>query len=222
MTRIKARTLWLISLVELLIGVGLIFACIYTDDTVNKVMIILMTLDFFLLALTIQFASFKTFKYKPKKQLFITKEYINDNNLFDKLDELKFDLRERNYGKSYLKIEKRSAFKVVLITDPEGYFSHEDTDDNDPSLNKKLDNCLTFTAVEIFLHSNDVIREKLPDFTIQVDKVYYTALEKIDDNTYLCHNYEKPNDKHNDNVNKLFNELGFKEKEEKEALEALQ
>ena len=99
----------------------------------------------------------------------------------DKLHELKFELRERNYGKSYLKIENRSAYKVVLVTDPVGYFNHDEDDENTEP-NKKLDNCLTFTAVEIFINSNDELREKLPDFTIQVEKVYYTALEKIDDN----------------------------------------
>ncbi|MBR6071459.1 MAG: hypothetical protein IKP77_01335 [Acholeplasmatales bacterium] len=210
MINIKARTLWIISLLELLVGVGLILACIYTDNGINKVMIILMTIDFLLLALTIQFASYKSFKYKSKKKVYVTKEYINDNDLSEKLDELKFELRERNYGKSYLKIEKRSAFKVVLVTDPVGYFNHDEDDENTEP-NKKLDNCLTFTAIEVFINSNDELREKLSDFTIQVEKVYYTALEKIDDNRYLCHNYEEPNEKHKDDVNHLYEMLGFKE-----------
>lgn len=210
MINIKARTLWIISLLELLVGVELILACIYTDNGINKVMIILMTIDFLLLALTIQFASYKSFKYKSKKKVYVTKEYINDNDLSEKLDELKFELRERNYGKSYLKIEKRSAFKVVLVTDPVGYFNHDEDDENTEP-NKKLDNCLTFTAIEVFINSNDELREKLSDFTIQVEKVYYTALEKIDDNRYLCHNYEEPNEKHKDDVNHLYEMLGFKE-----------
>ena len=210
MRNIKARTLWLIALILLVIGVGLVIGCIYTDNATNKAMIVLMTVDFVILAFVIQFASFKSFKYKPKKKDYITKKYTNENDLLDKLKSLKFEQRERSYGVSFLKIEKRSAYKVVLITDPDGYFNHDENDDNvEP--NKALDKCLTFTAVEIFLNSNDLVREKLPDFTIQVEKVYYTSLEKIDDGLYLCHNYEKPNEKHIDDVNHLYDMLGFKE-----------
>jgi len=218
MRKIKARYLWIAVFVELLIGIGLIFACIYSDEATNKIMIVLMTIDFILMTFTMQFAISKSFKYKAKKKVFTTKVFVNDNDLFDKLKELKFDLRERSYGKSYLKIENRSAYKVVLVSDPVGYFNHEEQDDNeaDEKLNKKLDNCLTFTAVEIFLNSNDDVREKITDFTIQVEKIYYTAFEKIDDNKYLCHNYENPNEKHIDDVNHLFDILGFTEYIEKE------
>lgn len=218
MRNIKARTLWIIVIIEFLASIGLIFACIYTEGDLNKAMIVIMTIDFILMAFTIQLASMKSFKYKPKKRKLEAKEYTNDNDLFDKLNELKFNVRERAYGKSYLKIEKRSAYKVVLITDPVGYFHHDEKedDDQDEGLNKKLDNCLTFTAVEIFINSNDEVKEKISDFSIQVDKIYYTALEKIEDK-YVCHNYEKPNEKHNDDVNYLFDMLGFKEiVEEKE------
>lgn len=214
MKNIKARTLWIIVAIELLVGVGLIFACIYTSDAINKVMIVLMTISFVLLTFTIQFATMKSFRYKPKKNNYIKKEYINDNDLFDKLKELKFDLRERSYGKSYLKIENRSAYKVVLVSDADGYFNHEENDnETNEEVNKKLDKCLTFTAVEIFLNSNDIVKEKITDFTIQVEKIYYTALEKIDDNKYLCHNYEAPNEKHKDDLNYLYEMLGFKEVE---------
>ncbi len=218
MRNIKARTFWLIALALLLAGVGLIIGCIYTDNQTNKVMIILMTVDFVILAFVIQFASFKSFKYKPKKKEYITKKYSNDNDLLDTLKKLKFELRERSYGSSFLKIEKRHAYKVVLITDPDGYFNHEEPDDNQEP-NKELDKCLTFTAVEIFLNSNDLVREKLPDFTIQVEKVYYTALERIEDGLYLCHNYEEPNEKHKPCVDYLYEMLGFKEVDENNDIE---
>jgi len=210
MRNIKARTAWIISLILLLIGVGLVFGCIYTDEKTNKVMIILMTVDFLLLAFSIQFASFKSFRYKPKKKDYIEKKYSNENDLIEKLKELKFDISQRAYGVSGLLIDKRRAYKVVVITDSDGYFNHEENDEKTEP-NKKLDNCLTFTAVEIFLDSNQELKEKLPDFTIQVEKVYYTALEKIDDNLYLCHNYEEPTEKHRDNLNYLYDMLGFKE-----------
>ena len=218
MKNIKARTLWIIVIIEFLSSIGLIFACIYTTDALNKAMIVIMTIDFILMAFTIQLASMKSFKYKPKKRNLVEKEYTCDNDLFDKLKELKFNLRERAYGKSYLKIEKRSAYKVVLVTDPVGYFHHEENeeDEQDEGLNKKLDNCLTFTAVEIFLNSNDEVREKIADFSIQVEKIYYTALEKVEDK-YVCHNYEKPNEKHIDDVNYLYDMLGLKEIMKEEA-----
>ena len=82
MMKIKARTLWIIVVVELLVSVGLIFACIYTKDILNKVMIVLMTAVFILMTFTIQAATFKSFRYKPKKN-FKTKTYQNDNDLYD-------------------------------------------------------------------------------------------------------------------------------------------
>ena len=218
MRKIKARTLWLMVVVELLISVGLIFACIYTKDVLNKVMIVLMVVVFVLMTITIQAATMKSFKFRPKKN-YITKEYNNDNDLYNKLEELKFELRERAYGKSYIKIEGKSAFKVVLVSDPNGYFSNDNNDNEEANdkLSEKLDKCNTFTAIEIFLNSNNEIKEKIVDFTIQVDKIYYTALIKNDDNKYVCYNYEKPNDKHEANFNHLLDMLGFSEvKEENE------
>ena len=99
MRKIKAGTLWIMVVVELLISVGLIFACIYTKDVLNKVMIVLMVVVFVLMTITIQAATMKSFKFRPKKN-YITKEYNNDNDLYNKLEELKFELRERAYGKS--------------------------------------------------------------------------------------------------------------------------
>ena len=217
MRNIKARTLWVIVVIELLVAVGLIFACIYTKDILNKVMIVLMTAVFILMTFTIQAATFKSFKYKPKKN-FKTKTYVNDNDLYEKLLDLKFELRERSYGKSYIKIEGKSAYKVVLIADPNGYFHHENEldDDNNDKLGERLDKCNNFTAIEIFLNSNAEVKEKIADFTIQVEKIYYTALEKADDNKYLCYNYEKPNDKHKEDYEKLLEMLGFSEYKEEE------
>ncbi len=219
MRNIKARTLWILAVVELLLSVGLIFACIYTKDILNKVMIITMTVMFVLLTITIQAASFKSFRYRPKKN-YIVKKYVNSNDLYGKLVDLNFDLRERAYGKSYIKIEGKSAYKVVLISDPNGYFHHEDEPESnqDDKLGEKLDKCNTFTAIEIFLNTNSEVKEKISDFTIQVEKIYYTAFEKADDDTFICYNYEKPNDKHKDDYNHLLDILGFSEKiEEKEA-----
>ena len=217
MRKIKARTLWLMVLVELLVSVGLIFACIYTKDVLNKVMIVLMVIVFVLMTFTIQAATMKSFRYRPKKN-YILKEYTNDFDLYDKLDELKYELRERAYGKSYIKIEGKSAFKVVLVSDPSGYFNadNNDQEETNDKLSEKLDKCNTFTAIEIFLNSNNEIKEKIVDFTIQVDKIYYTALIKENDK-YVCYNYEKPNEKHEADFNHLLEMLGFNEvKEENE------
>ena len=56
-------------------------------------------------------------------------------------------------------------------------------------------------AIEVFLNTNSEVKDKIADFTIQVEKIYYTAFEKTEDNKFICYNYEKPNEKHIDDVN---------------------
>ncbi|MCR4898485.1 MAG: hypothetical protein K5892_04580 [Acholeplasmatales bacterium] len=212
MKNIKARTVWLIFLIEIIVCIGLLFGAIYSSDGLNKVMVVLIGIDFILITFTIQAATYKSFKNKAIKNSYVEKIFINDSDLYEMVNKNKFEDRNRYYGKSYLKIDNDNAYKVTIITDPEGYFNAKD-EGNDSKLNKRLNKCKRFMGVEIFLNSNEELKEKIKDFTIQGEKVYYTALLKVDDNIYKCFNYEEPSVNHKENFDYLFDLLGFKKSE---------
>ena len=209
MNNIKARYIWIVFLIEIIVCVGLLFGAIYSDGGLNKVMVVFIGVDFILITFTIQAASYKTFKTKAEKRLYIEKIFVNDLDLYDVINKNDFLDRNRTYGKSYLKIIDDNAYKVTIITDPLGYFN-DTNEENDSKLHKRLNQCKRFIGVEIFLNSNDKLLSKLKDFTIQGEKVYYTALLKIDDNLYKCFNYEEPTENHKENFDYLFDLLGFK------------
>lgn len=212
MNKIKTRTIWIIFIIELLACVGLLFGAIYSDDTLNKILIVLIGVDFILITFTIQAATYKSFRIKAERKFYKEKIFINENDLYDIINENGFEDRNRIYGKSYLKIVNDNAYKVTIITDPEGYFSDTDESDNS-SVRKKLDKCKRFMGVEIFLNSNEQLLSRIKDFSLQGEKVYYTALLKIEDNLYKCFNYEEPSDNHKANYDYLFDLLGFKKSE---------
>ena len=209
MRNIKARYLWITSLVLFLAGVGLIFACIYTSGGLNRVMVVIMAIDFVLLTFTIQFATTKSMRFKPKKANYITKEFKNTNKLSKVLDEKGFEKRTRSYGDSYLLVNNKNAYKVVLVSDPLTYFNNDEYNEEVKKENTELDACNVFIGVEIFLSTNSDLISKLPDFTLEGGRIYYTALEYKGNDNYLCHNYVEPNKDHIEAFNNLFLMLGF-------------
>lgn len=213
---LKARTYWLISLVLFLLAIGFVLLCIYTPTGSNTVFIVLMTIDLILMTFAIQVAIQKSIKYKPKPMQFDEIEYKQIKDFDEALKSNGFTLRNRHIGRSYIKIDGNDAFKVVLISDSSKYFDKVE-EPKDEELAEKLDKCDSFTGLEIFINPNDEIKEKIIDFSIETDKLYYTAIMRNDNDEYICKNYIKPNKNHKENVSKLLELLGLEEiaKEEK-------
>jgi hypothetical protein len=211
MKNLRARTLWILTVVVLLISVGLIFACVYTTDWLNKMMIVLMAISFLSFTFLVQLATAKSIKPKVRKKNYVSKVYNNEFSLRNRLGENGFKKRERAYGDSYLLIKDLKAYKVVLVDDPEGYFHNNDYSETTKE-NKELDKCTVFTGIEIFNKSNNELLAKIADFSLCGGKIYYTALRKIDDKKYMCHNYIEPDtEEKNFALIELLVMLGFKE-----------
>lgn len=208
MKKLRLSTLWIIVVLLFLAAIGLIVACAYTDNIWNTITIILLAIDFLALTILVQYVSFRTFNYKPRVKKYPQKKYQTEKNLEEELIALKYLERKREYGKSFLKVENKNAYKVVLIDDVIKYFNQEEDDNIEP--NKDLEKCTKFLGIEIFNEIDESSLNKIPDFTIQADKVYYTALIKQDDK-YICLNYQEPLDNHKDNFNKVLNDLGLVE-----------
>ena len=143
------------------------------------------------------------------KKSYTKQVFKSDLNLYEVLENNEFENRKRSYGNSYLKIIDDNAYKVTLITNPDLYFKNTEDDNSNSKLAKRLNKCKRFMGVEIFLDKNEELLSKIKDFSIQCERVYYTALLKNEDE-YICFNYIEPNDNHKSNYDYLYELLGMK------------
>ena len=210
MFKLKARYYWIFSLICLIISVGLMLLIIFGPKNLNKLCIVSLTVFMILFTLSFQFAITRTMASKEYKRSFIVKEFESKLDINEILESNKFILREKNYGKSYIKIIDNVAYKVVLINNVNDYFK-EDDDNSDNSLAKKLDKCHNFISLEIFEELNQELEKRIVDFTIKTDKLYLTAFVRNDKDNYVCLNYEEPN---NNYINYLYDLIGLKEIED--------
>lgn len=209
MKKLSAKILWIIVAVLFLAAIGVVIWIANANEPLNKILIGVMVVLFISITILVQVASYRMFKNKPMIK-YITKEYNTDINDYDKyLKDNNYQYSKRNYGNSYLKIDNGIAYKISLINNVDAYFKYEE---DNVSVNKELDKCKAFIGLEIFDYIDDVNLKKLTEFTIQTNKLYYTALIKMDNGNYKCLNYEKPNEIFEEPYNNIFKELHLSEK----------
>ena len=213
MRNIKARTLWIIAAVLFVVAIGLIFATQKTSGTLNRVCLISLIATFVIITILIQFATLKSFNGK-KSIKYKTEEYHTDlSDLEEKLSSIGYKKTTKSFGNCYLLIKDKKAYKVSIINNSANYFNYDEKDDKSKP-NKELDSCKIFTGIEIFMEIDDANFNKLVEFTIQTNNLYYTALVKLENGNYKCLNYEKPNDVHEESVTNIFNDLEMTKVEE--------
>ena len=214
MRNISRKVLLIAILIELVLGVALIFATTKVPNNLNKVFLVITVVDFILLTFTIQALGFKSFK--PKRVKYPTKDYKSSfeyNELANALESNGFKLTKRNYGNTYLLIDGKTAIKVSLIDDYNTYFDGEEAkNSNEPT--KGLDKCEKFVGIEIFKEIDEANLDKLPLFTIQGKNVYFTALLYQLDKSFKCLNYELPNEDFKDSFDKVMNILNMQEEDD--------
>lgn len=204
MKKIRARYIWIAAGILLLIAVGLIIAVQYADGILNTICLVSLIISFILITILIQFASIKSFSGKRIIK-YVEKEYkLLTDDIENNLIKNGYKMSKRSFGKSYLLIKNKKAYKVSFIDSSESYFSNEE-DDYEP--NKELDKCRSFIGIEIFNQIDEANYEKLKEFTIQTKNVYYTALIKMENNNYKCLNYDEPDENHKEAYEKLFNDI---------------
>lgn len=212
---VKAKTLWILSIVMFLAVIGLIIATLFTKEPYNKILIGVTVVMFLMITLTVQSASFKTFSGKTKKKNYTKKEFeTSTTDIIKRLEDMGFKKRERRYGYSFIKVEKPNAFKVNVVTDIEAYLNvdpKESPEQDDPETAKKLDQCDRMIGFEMFDIVTEEYLSKIADFTIQAGNIYYTAFVKKENGNYLCLNYEAANENHLRNYDRLLEMLDMKE-----------
>ena len=210
MKNIKARYLWIMVLVLLLVAVGLIIWIVNAPNGMNNVLTVILVVLFIIITFLVQYATFRSYNAKNKNKIkYDTKEYERTTDLKEALENAKFKKKDRHYGDSYIKIDGKVAYKVVLINDINAYYDHED--DQNYEADKRLDSCNLMIGLEIFNEVTEDAISRIPDYSFEIERVYYTALVAKDDNKYVCLNYIKPSDNHKEYVDNLLTTLGLKE-----------
>ena len=178
----------------------------FLKDPWTTVVIVILAIVFIYMTIAIQVVSTRTFKYKPKKQNYLVKEYVlNDENIDKVIKSKGYKARNVAYGVSYIKIVGTNAYKIVVIKDKEKYFEPVEENDN-AKAEKGLDKCKRFIGFEIFVDYDEEALSKLVDFNIQGNNIYYGGLYK-DGNKLICPNYVEPSELFNDLYNTILTDL---------------
>lgn len=126
--------------------------------------------------------------FKPKKIKYPKCYYkpLNYTQLEAKILKNGFKMTSKNYGASFIKIEDKTAFKIILIENDERYFNQEDSNKDKPT--KGIEKCNEFVGFEFFLDPIDSTLNKLPDFSFTGDNIFYTAfyLDKQNNKLVEC------------------------------------
>lgn len=211
MKKISTKALWISVAIAFVLAIVLIVLCSYANDKWNKVIIVLLAIDFIYLTLAIQAASFKTFKYKAKKIVYDQKDYTGKyDNIYNLLKSKGYKQRKANYGYSFLKIEGATAYKCVLVDDYNAYFNQPESGEyNKP--NKDLEKCKVFVGVELFKEIDETNLEKLTDFSFQGNRIYYTCLLYQENDSFKCLNYVEATSEFKQAFDQLLDDIDIKE-----------
>jgi len=214
MRRLEKKHLIILILIELILGIVLIFSTTKATEVASKILLVATIIDFIALTFTVQALGFRSFK--AKKPNYPTADYKSDYE-YSELEALLakngFKKTKRSYGNSFLLIDNKKAIKITLIDDFSNYFDN-DKEEAQSSNNKELNNCEKFIGIEIFKEIDEKNLDKLPLFTIQGKNVYFTSLLYQENKKFKCLNYEMPNDDFIDAYNKAFEILKMKEEDD--------
>lgn len=209
MRKINTKVLWISIAIAFVIAIGLILLCSQVDGKWTKVIIVFLAIDFIYLTIAIQAASFKTFSYKAKKEVYPTKDYNGSyDGIYNTLKSLGFKERKTPYGFSFLKIDGTTAYKCVLVDDYDIYFNPKEVDETNKP-NKDLEKCKVFVGVELFKEINEENLPKLQDFSFQGNNIYYTCLLYQENDLFKCLNYVEPNKEFKEAFDKLLADINI-------------
>lgn len=205
--KIKTRYLWISVAVCFLMAVGLIIGVTFLQEPWTTVVIVVLAIIFIYMTIAVQVASTRSFRYKPRKVNYQTKDFVLGDSDLEKVIKSKgYKLRKVPYGFSFIKVVETNAYKIVLIKDSKKYFEPEE--ETAGPTEKALEKCKRFIGFEIFLDYDEEVLSKLVDFNIQGNNIYYGGFY-LNENKLSCPNYIEPNECFNDLYNTIITDLGI-------------
>lgn len=127
----------------------------------------------FVLSMNLMISKVAVFKPKPAKYPKGFYKGQTMGSLESKLVKSGFKANPRQFGSGFIKIEGKTAYKIILIKNAESYFNQGD-EKQTPT--KGIDKCNEFIGFEIFYDVTEEVAKRLPDFSFTGDNVFYEGL----------------------------------------------
>ncbi len=205
---IKARYLWIMFIISLIICMLAIWGCAYLNNK-TATMIILVVL-FIISGFIFQTAVSKSMIIKQEKRKYtpITNESISIESTIALLREEKFSSHKMSFGTSFTKIVNDTVLKVTFINDTNKYFNsnNEEIGSNVAGINEAK----RFLGFEIFSDVNDELISKIGDFSFNGEKVHFEGFY-IKDDLLIEANYLEPYEDMKESYDYFKNLLNIKE-----------
>lgn len=179
---LSRRTTIIITISSFLILVGLI--CLYIFKLNEQWLMILIMIMSVVTMVSLNSMISKLVVFKPRKIKY-PKEYYEGAGytaLEARLNRSGFKMTSKQYGSGFIKIEGKTAYKVILIENDDRYFNQAQSNDK-PT--KGIDKCEEFVGFEIFLNPTEASLKRLPDFSFTGDNVFYTGFYLDRENNLL-------------------------------------
>ncbi len=212
--RIPRYILVLITLVLLVLsGVVMYFYTVNQNPLLMTLTIILTIL--FVISMNATISRFAVFKPKPIKY---PKAYYEGKSFLEldqTLTKQGFNRNSQAFGEGFIKIEGKTAYKVLLVDRPDIYFD-PDKKEVKQKPTKGIEKCTRLIGFEIFFKTNDEVLKRIPDFSFKGDKVLYDGFYFDEEKNQLVEANKIDVAPHNEQYKRMIEILGLKEIEKKE------
>lgn len=208
---LSRRNTIIITIASFVILVGLI--CLYIFKLNEKWVMVLIMIMSVVSMVSLNSMISKLIVFKPRK-INYPKGYYEGQNytmLEAKLNKAGFKMTSKAYGSGFIKIEGKTAYKVILIENDERYFNQGESNEK---ATKGIDKCEEFIGFELFLKPTDDSLKRLPDFSFSGDNVFYTGFYYDLENNLLVEANKIDPKNHLQSYLHLCEMLGLNEKED--------
>lgn len=164
----------------------------------------------FVFSMNTTISRFAVFKPKPVKY---PKGYYEPRSfaeLESALLKQGFNNSHMPFGEGFVKIEGKTAYKVLLVEKPDLYFDPEKKEVQQKPT-KGIEKCNRLVGFEIFYNTTESHLKRLPDFSFKGDKVLYDGFYFDYDANQIIEANKIDVSPHNEQYERLKTLLNFKE-----------
>jgi len=207
--RLNKWVYFVLALVVFALGILFVFL---STSTKNNAFLYLSVIFFMLFTFTMQAFMSRAFKFKSRRDKYVSREYelIAELDMVSNLKKAGFLFKKNTFGHVAVKVDGKSCYKVTIIDDVKAYLS----DDKDKVENKKtpgIDKCQELVGFEFFTNNEENVFEKIVNLSFNGDKVFYEAYKyDFDNNKIIEVNAISPTG-HEEAYKKLKEIIGLKE-----------
>ena len=208
MKNIKARYFFIIAGVALALAIGTVFLIPILNGNWTYFFIALLVIFFIITTFAVQLGTRNIFIAKNQKKIYNTISFESDADFKDELINAGFKASKYKFGFVLKKIIDKKLYKVVLVTNNEEYFKFDEKEND----NLNVSSCKLLIGIEVFYKEDEDVIKKAPDYSLDLNNIYYTSLIKGDGNEYVIPDYLESQN-HKEDFEYLLNILKLEKKQ---------